>query len=123
MNAQDRAIAAHAKSLQQHSGYEVIIVRGPRRSEEIRAVLSSSTHNVYDEMTGIPTKVQFSDWLFTKSEVIVAGKAFEFLAGDIITATILGVSRTFEVMPIAKRPCVEPHDASGLMIVVHTQEQ
>jgi hypothetical protein len=123
MNAQDRAIAAHAKSLQQHSGYDVVIIRGPRKSSAIRAVLSSSVHNVYDEITGIPTKIQSSDWIFTKSEVIVGGKAIELLAGDIITATILGVSRTFEVFPIAKRPCVEPHDASGLMIVVHTQEQ
>lgn len=122
MNAFDRAIAAHSAALQRVAGYPVVIKRGPRTSESITGVLSSSTHEVFDEAEQIPTKVKFSDWLFTKSELILAGKTLTPLPGDLIVATIRTVERTFKVVPIEKRPCVEPHDHSGLMVVVHTVE-
>lgn len=122
MNAFDRAIAAHSAALQRVAGYDVVIRRGPRESEEIKGVLSSSTHEVYDEKDQIPTKVKFSDWLFTRSELLIGGTAITPLPGDLIVATIREVERTFKVVPIDKRPCVEPHDHSGLMVVVHTVE-
>lgn len=122
MNAFDRAIAAHAAAIQRVAGYEVVIKRGPRESDPITGVLSSSVHEVFDETEQIATKVKFSDWLFTRSELVLDDKALTPLPGDLIVATIRSVERTFKVVPIEKRPCFEPHDASGLMAVVHTIE-
>jgi len=122
VNAFDRAIAGHSAAIQRVAGYSVVIKRGPRESEPITGVLNHSTHEVFDEANQIPTKVKFSDWLFTKSELILAGKSITPLPGDLIVVTIRSVERTFKVVPIDKRPCVEPHDQSGLMVVVHTIE-
>lgn len=122
MNAFDRAIAAHSAALQRVAGYDVVIKRGVRSTETIVGVLSSSTHEVFDEAEQIATKVKFSDWLFTKSELVLNGKALTPLPGDLIVTTIREVERTFRVVPIERRPCFEPHDHSGLMVVVHTIE-
>lgn len=122
MNLFDHAIAAHAATIKRAVGYDVVIKRGPRESEVIKGVLTSSTHQVFDEKEGIPTKAKFSDWLFTKSDLAMDGQPVALLPGDLITATIRAVERRFKVVPIDKRPCVEPHDHSGLMVVVHSIE-
>lgn len=122
MNLFDNAIAAHAATLNRVVGYPVVFKRGVRETESIKGVLTSSTHVVYDAQDGIPTKAKFSDWLLTKSDLVMDDQPITPVPGDLIVATIRETERTFKVVPIDKRPCVEPHDASGLMVTVHTIE-
>lgn len=108
-----------AGQVQSADGSPVVIRRGASDSGSITATLSVTQHEVWDADNGIPTKRFFSDWVFTKSEIVLDGSAIDLRPGDLILAG----SRQFEVTPIDdKRPCVEPHDAAGVMVVVHSQE-
>jgi len=119
-NLIDDGVAFLANRLKGFAGTDVVIRRGARVSGVISGTLSLSSHEVIDEQTGIPTWKKSSDWVFTKIDLVIAGSIIMLRPGDLIE-TVVG-ARRFEVAPIANRPAVEPHDAQGQMVVVHTQE-
>ncbi|WP_254512858.1 hypothetical protein [Anatilimnocola floriformis] len=118
MNSIDLAVGALAATLRLAAGTSLVIRRGGERSEPIIGTLTVTSYDVLDEETNLPLRVNSSDWVIEKSLIVVGGKSIELRPGD----ELLAGSRRFEVFPIPKRPCVEPHDASGLMVVVHSKE-
>lgn len=118
MNMIARAAAALARSVQRAGGVVVEIRRGGHVISPITATLTVVDHQVADESTGVPTLLKSSDWVFIASELLLGGKPFTFRAGD----TITWGTRVFEVQPIPGRKAYEPHDAAGLIVVVHSKE-
>lgn len=79
---------------------------------------SLAEHEVIDR-EGFPTKAKFHDWVFTASDLVLFGETVSPRPGDRIEAA----GSAYEILPLDdKRPCVEPLDADGLLIVVHSKQ-
>lgn len=124
MNWLDQNVGWLAGQLQGSAGTPVVIVRGDLQSEPITGSLTVVDVSVWDADTGIPTKVKVSDWLFTAGDLILDGSAYQAKAGDYFKTVEENEEdvRTFEVSPVDKKSVSEPHDAKGLMVVIHTKE-
>jgi hypothetical protein len=118
-NAIDMAVAALAHSLQLAANTSLRIRRGGEKSEAINATLTIATYEVLDEELGFPIRVQSSDWVILKSLIAINGASIELRPGDELLTLAGG---RYEVMPLGKRPCVEPHDAAGALVIVHTKD-
>jgi hypothetical protein len=77
-------------------------------------------YEVLDE-DGIPMRVLSHDWTFVASDLVLNGQPIEPRPGDRIVEIVDGEEFPFEVMPIEKKPCFEPLDVSGRLILVHTK--
>lgn len=119
-NAIERAAAALSGSLQRVAGTEFRIRRGGDTSEPIKGTLTIATYEVADTETLTLIRVRSIDWVIQQSLIVIEGKSIELRPGDEFEATAGG--KRYEVMPVGKRPCWEPHDANGVMLVVHTKE-
>lgn len=74
----------------------------------------------------LPWKKTVADWILPKCELTRVNRTIE--AGDEIIVTNHPDNteipqRRFVVLPVGNRPCVEPHDDYGVMVVAHTEEQ
>jgi hypothetical protein len=96
------------------AGRVVSIVQGALRQDNVTAVLVFRDYQIFDE-EGIMTSVHAGDWTIVASDLLVA---FEFRAGDLI----VDADATYEVLPIGDRPCVEPQDSAGVLLLVHSKE-
>jgi hypothetical protein len=105
-----------AERLQDEAGRSVVYLQGIA-TVSITATAADKIHTVYNE-DGIPTKVQFSDWIISTSEMSLLA---EPRPGDRIIETLGGVEYIYEVQPIDdKRPCFEWHDTGHTMFRIHT---
>ena len=81
-------------------------------------------YEVFDD-DGALTQVTSSDWLFRASDLtgLLPPKPGDVWAvtDDTVSQDHPDYSATYEAMLLGKRPCFEPHDASGVLIVVHTK--
>jgi hypothetical protein len=118
-NAIERAAAALAGSLQRVAGTELRIRRGGETSLPIKGTLTIATHEVLDADSLCMIRVRSIDWVIQSSLIAIEGKSIELRPGDEFETTD---GKRYEVMPVGKRPCCEPHDAYGTMVIVHTKE-
>ena len=89
----------------------------------LTAQVALNQHQVFDEDDVVRT-VRSRDYLVAKADLVddEAGEPVTPIIGHKFREVIDGETRTFEVMPIADRPCWEPADAAGRQIVIHTKE-
>jgi hypothetical protein len=127
MNMLSRAVKSLSRSLQRAAGWRVDIRRGGTSYVSgIKGVLTMKEYQVFDNDL-LPWKKTVADWILPQCEI--KKQALTIEAGDQIV--VCGhaensqevTGRTFTVQPIGARPCVEPHDDYGVMVVVHTEEQ
>jgi hypothetical protein len=84
----------------------------------VTATHALTEHEVIDR-EGFPTKARFHDWTFTAADLLIFSEQIEPRPGDRIEVS----STAYEVLPLDdKRPCWEPLDADGILIVVHTKQ-
>lgn len=117
-----RAVAGMGPSLKRLAGLEGVYARGDTESEPIVGVPVQHEYEVTDDETNLPIKVVFYDWIFTAADLVLDGNGITPRSGDRWIATIEGQTETYEVLPIAKRPCFERHDTAGILLVVHTKK-
>ena len=118
MNALERVVAGAARTLKGIGGTSIVYVRRAFRSEPITAIRTVAEYRVLDAKTGMPIRVKYIDWLFLANDIVLDGQVSKPQPGDEIEAGSLKYSAT----PIEKRPCFEPHDAGGQMIIIHTTQ-
>jgi hypothetical protein len=83
----------------------------------LTAIPMDEEYEVSDD-NGVMTKMQVTDWLLKRSVLAnVIPKN-----GDRISLFRDDTQETYEVLPIGSRPCCEPHDNAGVMVVVHTKK-
>jgi len=116
-----RAAVGMAHSLERLAGIEGVYARGTDESEPILGVPVQHEYEVIDEETGLPTRVISYDWRFVAAELVLADEPVTPRKGDRWKANIGGDEEIYEVMPIAKRPCFERADASGVLLLIHTK--
>ncbi len=111
------AIAGFAGSLNQLAGEPVNLLRaGAQMLGPVSAVPDLVNYEVIDEQ-GMLTSVASYDWLFTATDL--AGLPSPPRTGDRIAATVGDAQ--YEVMPIGQKPCAEPAEPDGILLVVHTK--
>lgn len=91
-----------------------------RADQQISATATHALaeHDIADS-EGFPVKLRTHDWTFTAAELLVFGEQIEPRPGDRIEAG--GVA--YDVLPLDdKKPCWEPLDADGILIVVHAKQ-
>lgn len=103
--------------LKSAAGRTVSIVRGGAEHTGLTSWKSSHLLEIVDS-EGFTTQVESWDWGFVASEL---PSGFVFRNGDWIVETVAGVEQKFEALQIGARPCVEPADASGIVLKVHTK--
>ena len=87
------------------------------RLTNVLAVPMDEEYFVNDE-NGVATKMQVNDWIL-KAALLGNVKPQN---GDRISLLRDNVEHVYEVQPIGNRPCCEPHDNAGVMIVVHSKK-
>jgi hypothetical protein len=114
----ETAIARLATRLESRDGRAVEYQQGTTiRLSGLIAVPMDEEYLVNDE-DGVVTKIQVNDWLFKPS--ILAN--VEPRSGDRISLFRDDTEHIYEVQPVGNRPCCEPHDNAGAMVVVHTKK-
>jgi hypothetical protein len=78
----------------------------------LTGVVAQHEYNIDDQNAGLLTSIIMYDWTFVAAELVLTPRK-----GDRITAN----GHTFEVLPIATRPCYEWLDISGILLTVHTK--
>lgn len=106
------------EQLQAHAGRTVSIKQGVRRAlTGVVATVSNVEYEIADA-SGFLTVVPGYDWTFVAADL----GDLNIRTGDIVTETIAGVEQKYEVMPVGKKPCVEPGDSSSILLTVHTKK-
>lgn len=100
------------------AGRTVTITQEHRTLTNVVGTVAIVDHQVVDA-EGFLTKLQTSDWLFTRSDL--AG--LELVGGFplTITETLNGVTTTWDAFPIPDKDWIEDLDTSGILVVVHTK--
>jgi hypothetical protein len=117
-----RAAAGMAQSLKRLAGLEGVYARGATESNPITGVPTQHEYEVFDDETGLPTKVISYDWTFIAAELVLGASGITPRSGDRWKPTVEGTEETYEVLSLGKRPCFERADASGVLLVVHTKK-
>src|SRR5690606_26772497 len=108
-----------ASQLQQAAGKSVTYKRGSL-SVVLTATPSTQVYEIVDT-AGLSVEVTSRDYIFTRSELVLAGQAIEVRQQDIITEVVGSETVEHEVMLLGKRPVVEWMDTDGTMVMVHTK--
>lgn len=104
--------------LQNHAGRTVTLTQGGTVITDLQAPVSMEEHDVVDD-EGFLTKAASIDWTIVVADL----DGLELRAGAIISERVGCVTKNYEAMPLGRdRPCVEPKDNSGVMIILHTKE-
>ena len=104
-----------AGQLADHAGKSITFIRGATESDPITGTAVQQDYELL--VDGMVVVVTLWDWTFA-----TANLPWTLRAGDRLKATLLGVETQFEVLPVAKRPCSELLDTSGVMTLVHTKQ-
>lgn len=103
-----------AGQLADHAGQSVKILRGATESGPVTGTPVQQDYELV--VDGMVTVVTLWDWTFT-----TASLPWTMRAGDRLKTMLLDSDVQYEVVPIAKRPCTELLDTSGVMTLVHTK--
>jgi len=100
-------------------GVEVIYVVPAASGDTEIPLMAQVSLQSYDALNdyGISETIVSRDYLITNADLGATPES-----GHRIVETIDGTDRTFEVMPLDKRPCWQPADPDGRQIVIHTKE-
>lgn len=82
----------------------------------VTAVPRDATYEVVNG-EGVNTEIQSRDWIILASLL----SSITPRPGDRIEETVGASTLIFEVMPLENMPCVEWHDSSGIMLVLHSK--
>lgn len=123
-NMLSRAVNALSRSLQRAAGWRIEIRRGGVvYASGIKGVLTMKQYQAFDSDM-LPWKKTVADWIVPRAAItktIEAGDQIIVSGHPENDTTVIG--RAFTVQPLGNRPCVEPHDDYGVMLVIHTEEQ
>jgi hypothetical protein len=116
MNVLEEGTEWLAGELQAFASRAVTYRRGGLVSSPIAAIPAQQMYEVEGE-DGFATSVQYFDWSIPAADLVLSGARIEPRAGDRITDG----SVTYDVLPVGKRPCVEPIDPAGILLLLHTR--
>lgn len=111
------ADALHAEMF----GVEVDYVRASSTIEAVTARVGLREYEL-TERGGAVTVATVREYIILKTDLTIDEAAIEPRSGDRISETVGGVVRTFEVMPMANRLCVEEDDVDGRLWRIRTKE-
>lgn len=116
-NLMQRSATWLGSKLQDAAGTTVTYRRADK-SISVTATHALAEHDIIDT-EGFATKVKSHDWTFTAAELLLFAEQLTPRPGDRIEAG----DDVYEVLPLDdKKPCVEPLDADGILVVVHTKK-
>ena len=85
---------------------------------EVPVTLDLAEYEIDDRM-GIPIKMQSFDWTVKKSSLGTS----KLRNGDVVEYENGTITERYELMPIGtSKPSVEPRDAAGTVLVLHTKQ-
>jgi hypothetical protein len=116
MNVLEEGTEWLASELQAFASRAVTYRRGGLVSSPIAAVPAQQMYEVVDE-DGFATSVQYFDWSIPAVDLVLGSARIEPRPGD----RILDGSVSYDVLPVGKRPCVEPIDPAGILLLLHTR--
>lgn len=100
-------------------GVSVTLTQGTGASESFNAQWEAQEFEIEDS-DGYATKFHGRDFMFAKSDAVIASVEVRPRAGDRITLTENSETQVFEIMPIGQRPAVEAMDGQYRWLV-HTK--
>lgn len=127
MNLLANAVNTLAATLTGAAAYSGDYQRYGGGSARIRASLVVRDYEVQDE-EGLVTQVRSYDWLFRVEDIKsfmppIPGDRWNVRDYQLIGEQDEDLEEVpFEAMNIGTRPCFEPHDAQGIMVIVHTKK-
>ena len=119
-----RAVLGMARSLERLAGFEGTYSRANGEEVTAKGTVVLREYEVLDD-DGTVTRVKSFDWLFCISDLsgVLPKSGDRFYVADFTEYGVPGqFDANFEAMPIGKRPCFEPHDSQGEVIVVHMKK-
>jgi hypothetical protein len=116
MNVLEEGTEWLAGELQAFASRAVTYRRGGLVSSPIAAVPAQQMYEVIDE-EGFATSVQYFDWSIPASDLILGAARIEPRPGD----RIIDGNVAYDVLPVGKRPCAEPLDPAGILLLLHTR--
>jgi hypothetical protein len=105
-----------AGELQAFASRAVTYRRGGLVSSPIAAIPAQQMYEVIDE-DGFATSVQYFDWSIPAVDLVLGNARIEPRQGD----RIIDGNVAYDVLPVGKRPCVEPIDPAGILLLLHTR--
>jgi len=119
------AIQGMASTLARAAGYPGTYDRYSGGSVDARGIVVERDYEVIDD-EGIVTLVKSFDWIFRTEELarLLPPKPRDRFRPDsygLPEREGQDLQECYEAMTIGKKPCYEPHDAHGVMVVVHMQ--
>jgi hypothetical protein len=115
-----QAVLGLARTLGRMAGHEGQYDRKGVGSLPLRATVTARDYELIDD-DGVVTRVQSHDWLVVADDLI---DLYPPQPGDRFTVEEFRPDQPvalFELMPLGKRPCFEPHDSQGETVVLHTK--
>jgi hypothetical protein len=117
-NMLQRGAAWLGSQLQAHAGRCISLTQGTTTIEGLVVSVAKHEHDAIDR-EGFITKVSTFDWTIVAADI----NGMELRPGAVITETLCGVTKRYEAMAIgSNKPCVEPKDSSGILLVLHTTQ-
>jgi hypothetical protein len=113
-----------ARTLERMAGFAGEYRRAGGNNSYTTATLTERMYEVIDD-DGVVTRTKSFDWLFRVGELegTLPKPGDQWFVSDFNDiATPMNPDALFEAMPVGNRPCYEPHDSQGELIVVHTKQ-
>lgn len=121
MSALTQATLCLSSTLKRLAGEAAEYTRGSSLSIPLTVVHDMQTYEVITD-EALPERIIAHDFLIAALDLVNGTDAVVPRPGDRVTVTIAEQECVYEAMPLGNKPCFEPADPDGVMLVVHTKK-